>query len=280
MLGRLAPGLETDVAGGRTLSEALARFPDEVPADDVALLEAGEATGNLDRTLERLADRHEARRAARRRFLTESAYPLLLFHLAALLTPLPAAVARDGTVFGPTWLKTMLSILVPFYAIVLAVAWLNRTARGRAIVGRAVDLLPGFGNAARHRRCAEFAEVLGAAYEAGITLDKGLAMAGRATRDPRVDAAVAAVGRGETLRDALARASVLPPPLVVRLAVAEQAGDISKALQEIARNEAEIAENVHRRSAQLAAKGLYIAVALWIAIYYVSTFLGIYGGLL
>ena len=51
---------------GHPLSAGLKEFPDEFPSEDVALIEAGEATGHLDRNLDRLAEIHEERTRARR----------------------------------------------------------------------------------------------------------------------------------------------------------------------------------------------------------------------
>ncbi len=248
-----------------------------MPKGDIALLEAGEATGNLDRTLDRIADRHEARRAARRRFLTQSLYPLILFHLAAFLTPVPGAFARDGQrLFGPTWLASFLAVLVPFYALLFGAAWLRRTARGRAFLRRVVDAIPGFGSAVRHRARADVAEVLGASYEAGMTLDRGLALAGHAVEDGRVEAAASDVARGRTLHDALVSAGALPAPLLARIATGERAGELSRVFSEIAREEADTADHILSRSTQVASKVLYVAVALWILYYVVSTYARIY----
>jgi general secretion pathway protein F len=268
------------VERGQALSEALRLFPDRIPAEDIALIEAGETTGNLDRTLDRLADRHEARRAARRRFLTEAAYPILLFHLAALLTPVPPALAKDGRLLGPTWWTSVLAILLPLYALLFVANRLNRTASGRALVRRAIDYVPGFGHAARHRRRADLADVTGAAYEAGVQLDRAVALGGRAVDDERVEAASRDVAKGRPLRDALAGTGALPGPLLARVAIGEQSGELGRVLAEIARDEAEAAEHLFRRSTMLAAKVLYLAVAAWIIFYYVSTMLGIYGPLL
>ncbi len=280
MPGAFGARIEAELAGGRPLAEALALFPDEVPKEDVALLEAGEATGNLDRILDRLAERHDARRAARRRFLTEIWYPLILFHLAALFTPIPSSFGRDGRLFGPSWVGGVLAVLAPAYALAGAAFWLSRRARGRDLLRRIADVLPGFGNAARHRRRGEFADVLGAAYEAGVRMDRALSLAGAAVADRRIEIAATAVGRGSTLRDALLGTGFLPQPLLARIAVGEQAGEIAKALAGIAREEAEAADHVLRRTTTLVAKLVYLAVALWIAFYYVSTMLGIYAPLL
>ena len=45
---------------------------------------------------------------------------------------------------------------------------------------------------------------------------------------------------------------------------------------DIAREEAEAADHLLRRSLQVTAKGLYVAVAFWIFFYALSTILGVY----
>jgi type II secretory pathway component PulF len=247
-----------------------------VPSEDVALLEAGEATGNLDKTLDRVAARHDARRDARRRFLTDTWYPLILFHAAALLIPLVPAFMKDKKLLGPSWITGVLTVLVPFYALLGGVLWLQRTARGRAAIRRVVDVIPGFGNASRHRRRADFADVLGAAYEAGVQLDRALALAGASVEEPRLGLAATVVGRGSTLKDALATAGFLPLPILNRIGIGEQAGEIGKVLGEVSHEEAEAAEHIFRRSMTLLSKIVYLGVALWIVIYVVSFYMRLY----
>ncbi|HEX5135435.1 MAG TPA: type II secretion system F family protein [Planctomycetota bacterium] len=274
--GALGARLAAEVGGGKALGEAMALFPDALPKEDVALVAAGETTGNIDRVLDRLADRHDARRTLWRRFVTSIGYPVLVFHLAALLTPLPSSLGKDGRLFGPTWFSAALAMLVPFYALVGAAFWMHRTARGREILRRIVNALPGFGSAARHRRRAQFADVLGAAYEAGVPIGRAVALARDTVGDPRLEAAVVAVGHGSTLRDALAGTGFLTPAILSRVAVGEQAGELSQVLLQTARSEAEAAEHTLHRTTAVLAKGIYIAIALWIAYYAISTLFGIY----
>jgi len=278
--GAFGEGIEAAVSNGTPLADALALFPDEVPREDVALIAAGEATGNLDKTLDRIAERHDLRHEQRRRFLTDILYPLILFHLAAFLTPMPPAVAKDGRLFGPTWVAGVLTILVPAYALVAAVLWLRRKAKGRDLLRRIVNVLPGFGNAARHRRRADFVDVLGAAYDAGVHLDRALDLAGRAVEEPRVDLASKVVARGGTLRDALGGTGILPAPMLGQIAVGEQSGELTKVLALSSREEAEAANHVLKRSTMVLAKIVYLTIALWIVFYYVSTVMGLYGPLL
>jgi len=268
--------LTSEVGGGKPLGEALALFPDAMPKEDVALVAAGETTGNLDRVLDRLADRHDARRTLWRQFVMSIGYPVALFHLVALLTPLPSSLAKDGRLFGPTWLSSVLVMLVPFYALVGVAFWMYRTARGREILRGIVNAVPGFGSAARHRRRAQFADVLGAAYEAGVPIGRALELAKDTVDDRRLELAVVAVGHGSTLRDALSGTGFLTPAILSRVAVGEQAGELSQVLLQTARSEAEAAEHTLKRATAVLAKGVYIAIALWIAYYAISTMFGVY----
>ncbi|MHC4667960.1 MAG: type II secretion system F family protein [Planctomycetota bacterium] len=251
------------VSRGRPLSEGLACFPDEIPGEDVAFIEAGEATGRLPESLDRLALYHDERRRAARRLLTRAGYPLLIYHLAAFLTPLPGAMAADGRLFGPSWLVTMVALLLPLYAGVAVVLALQRKERGRRWLRRILSALPGFGAAARHRRRARLAAVLGAGYEAGIRIDRALASA-------------AAVAEGTPLAVALAATAAVPPRLVGRLRTGEEAGELTGVLDAIAAEESETAEMLYARSMGILARLLYVAVALWVLFYALSTLVKAY----
>ena len=260
------------VEDGRALSEALARFPDEVPAEDVALLEAGEATRRVVESLERLAELHDARRRSLSRLLTQAGYPLLLFHMAAFLTPIPGSMAADnGSLFGPTWRTTVLLILGPAYAVAAAVFLLSRKERGRALLRRLLDRVPVFGAAARHRRRARLATVLGAGYEAGMKLDRALELAGSAAHLPPARAAAALIARGTPLSSALATAGAVPPAMLGRIRTGEESGELSKVFDEIAREEDEAADTLYTRATGMLAKGLYVAMAIWILLYALGT---------
>ncbi|MHC4933434.1 MAG: type II secretion system F family protein, partial [Planctomycetota bacterium] len=150
----------------------------------------------------------------------------------------------------------------------------------RARFRRVVDALPGFGNAARRHRRSVFASVLGATYEAGIPLDRGLSLAGRASGLPASEEAARVVGSGQTLTVALGGRGVLSPISLSRLATGETAGEISTALSAIAREEAEAADATFRTSMGALGKLIFLVVALWIAWSVISFYFGLYEGLL
>ena len=261
--GGLLQELERRVAGGEPLATAMAGHSDRFTAEEIALVEAGEASGRLDQALDKLAGLHEQNRSARRQLWSQAAYPLLLLHLAAAALPF-ARLSLAQRLTLSAWLIRFLLILAPVYAGYFLLLRLRRRAGGRERLRKLVERLPGFGNAARHRRRAIFAGVMEAAYGAGIPMDRCILLAGSAA-ELRVTSAAKQVAEGNELSLSLGSARVLPAGALARLATGEQAGELSAALQAIAREETEEASAIFERSLKLSGKALELFVALWIA---------------
>jgi len=266
--GRLTRGFGEDLEGrvqqGSTLSAAMAAHRDIFAAEEVALVEAGEQSGRLDAVLDKLADAHEQRRRTRRRLWSQATYPLLLIHLAAAALPF-ARLAAQGRFTVGAWLVRVALVLAPVYGGYFLIRRLNRNAGWRTRLHKLFEQLPGFGNAARHHRRAVFAGVMEAAYGAGLPMDRCIQLAGAAA-NLTVESAVKEVADGSEVALSLATVRVLPAGALARLATGEHAGEISSALQAIAREEAEEASAIFERSFNLAGKTLYLIVALWIAV--------------
>jgi len=254
------PGVAEAVRGGDSLADALARHPREVPAEDVELVRAGEETGRLGECLERLASIHEERARMWASFRSKLRYPLLVFHVAALCIPI-GLTAMKG------WEIWTIGILAVAWGLIGAVAWVRRTPAGRARIRTLVDALPLFGAAARRQRHAVFASVLAAAHDAGVTLDRGTGLAGRAAHLDRATGAAPAVAAGTPLGPALGTARALPAELVARITTAEHAGELSPELERIAAEEAEAAEHALDRAVEYTTKGFYVLLALVVLVY-------------
>ena len=144
----LANAIHQRVGGGERLAAVLADHPADFPPQDVALIDVGEETGRLDSTLDRLADVHDRNRQMRSRFVNASIWPALVFHVAAFAVPI-GLMGFDAFARGSTTTVSVVVIIL-FWAVVLF-AWV---ASRRADLGsrlRAwIELVPGFGAAARH----------------------------------------------------------------------------------------------------------------------------------
>jgi len=278
--GALPAGLGADlkaaVEKGEPLHAALAAHPDLIPDEDVALVEAGEATGHLEENLERLALLREERKDSVRRMLTDVWYPILVGHAAALLIPVASLSSTGRLTFG-RWAERVALVLVPAYFLVwLLVFRLERSAVWRDGRRKLVALLPGFGNAARHRGRAVFTTVLAEAYQAGVPVGRAIRLAARASRDPAGEKAVQAVEKGEKLTTGLTRARILPAATLSRLAAAEEAGDLYRTLHSIAADEIAEAQAIFRRAMVTLGQIFFLLIAAWIAWFVISFFVHMY----
>ena len=275
----LGTALQESVAAGNPLSKALAAHVTDVTPEELAIVEAGETSGRLDQNLDRLAVLREVRRVETKRFWTSITYPLIVFHVAALLIPWTQTMMNEGFA-GFTigvWLARVLFILVPVYGAVILWHLMSRSPVWRRRQRTLVEALPGFGSAARHRRRAVFTSVLGAAYEAGVPLVRSTELAGNAAHVAKRDQVVAKVVDGQPLAVSVAGAGILKPATISLLATAEQAGELGAALERVAAEEALAADEILARTLTAAGKLVYLVIAAWI-VFFVFSFYSDYLG--
>lgn len=256
----LGAELEQRLGAGESFSAALARQP-HVPREDVAVIEAGEATGRLDETLERLAALHEQRSAGWRRLKWESAYNVAIYHVAAIVMPF-GLLHLSRSFSAAAWTFWTVLVLSPFYAAVAAVTILRRTPAGQERLRHFVERLPGFGAAARHQRFSRFAHALEAAYESGMPLDRAVALGAEAVASPAGDRAAGAVAKGSRLTAALAGTRLVSDRALRQLDAAETAGELGTALRGIGAEEAVEAEIATKRAMALLTRGIYVLLVL------------------
>jgi type II secretory pathway component PulF len=217
-------GVAATLARGETLSKAAG---DVLPALDIAALRAGEASGDLEKALGALADRHDAEAARERERKATTAYPFFVAHFAAILMPIPDLV-QGNTAGAIGWAAL---VLVPLYA------WAAyRTAARRALENtRAGARPPAWARLLWTRASVEEADgralrALGWLENAGVPLLEAVPLAshagagGRASED--LVTGYAAVLAGKPLSTAWSR---LPPDLVSSLRTGESTGRLGEA---------------------------------------------------
>ena len=278
LTGSAGDSVNASIQAGSTLADALRRAPGTFLPEEIALIAAGEETGRLDAILDRLAEIRDESQQARSRFLTQIGYPLLIFHVAALAMPIGLVTLLTGRL-NLTLTTTITVILVGgFWGAVLFGVGLMRTSVGRAKVRAFGEAVPGLGAAIRHRRQALFATVLEAAYESGISIDRGLTLAADASDTERAREAARLVAGGQPVGKALPASGALPGHLAARVANAELAGEMSLELRRIATEEFQAARTSLDRTIGIVTKGVY-ALLVVATLFYALTVLGSVGSL-
>ncbi len=268
----LVAALRAEVNAGSGFAKALAQYPREFSGIYVAVIGAGENSGNLGLVLERLADDLAEQQQLKSRLIGAALYPgivtvvaiLIVTFLVAYVVPQVANVFAGTKQSLPTLTVLMLSAsaLVRNYGLwvlaglLLAAAGLRQALRAEAVRQRfdATWLtLPLIGRLARGYNAARFANTLAMLAAAGVPILKALQSAAETlnNRAMRADAlaALVLVREGAPIASALGRHKRFPPMLSMFARLGEQTGQLPLMLQRVA---AQLSADVQRRAMQLA----------------------------
>ncbi len=268
----LVAALRAEVNAGSGFAKALAQHPREFSDIYVAVIGAGEYSGNLGLVLERLADDLAEQQQLKARLIGAALYPgivtvvaiLIVTFLVAYVVPQVANVFAGTRQSLPTLTVLMLatSALVRDYGLfvlggLVAAALGLRYALRSEILRQRFDAafltLPLIGRLARGYNAARFANTLAMLAAAGVPILKALQSAAETlnNRAMRADAlaALVLVREGAPIAAALSRHKRFPPMLSMFARLGEQTGQLPLMLQRVA---AQLSADVQRRAMQLA----------------------------
>lgn len=246
-LGAALQRVLAQVRGGSSLADALDAEPRIFPALYVAMVRAGEASGQLERTLGELVALREKSEAMQAKLTSAMIYPLLLVctaigALAILLTvvvpqfrplfdqageqlPLLSRVVLDTAEFVRANGVIILSVAL---VLLLAVPrLLQQEGPGRA-VDRFLLRTPGVGKLTRERITAQFCRGLASLLSGGLDLPATLTMTRQMLANrwaqTQLDSVIDGVRQGRTLSDCLREADILVPMAAKLLRAGEESG--------------------------------------------------------
>ena len=268
----LVAALRAEVNAGSGFAKALAQHPREFSPIYVAVIDAGEHSGDLGLVLERLADDLAEQQQLKSRLVAAALYPAIVTLIAILIVTFLVAyvVPQVADVFAGTkqslpWLTEVMvavSALVRDYGlVVLALLVLGlvgfryalRSDMLRERYDAAFLRLPLVGRLARGYNAARFANTLAMLAAAGVPILKALQAAAETlnNRAMRADAlaALVLVREGAPIALALGRHKRFPPLLPMFARLGEQTGQLPQMLQRVA---AQLSADVQRRAMQLA----------------------------
>lgn len=242
---------------GDTLSHALQDFPIVFDESSVSLLQAGEATGNLNDTLARLIEHLTEQRELRRQLANALAYPLfmtvvaggvILFFLFFLLPRLQTLLdALGGELPWSTQLLVTTSdfalkygVLVIAGAVVAGISfWRWRlSVAGRWITDQWSLRIPMLNTFVQSQTVLSFSQTLSVLLENGITTVDALRMTekqiGNRVHRAAFDTATDRIMEGEALSQALPDTACFPDLVLDQLSVGENTGNVVPSLKKIA----------------------------------------------
>ncbi len=244
------------VREGASLADALKSNPKVFSTLYVNMVSAGEASGTLEITLDRLADFLDEQVRFRGRLSAALAYPAfmtiigvaMLFFIFSFVMPRIVGMFEDMKQQLPLitlmLLGTVRFLSAFWWAILLAIGgglyYLRRflkTQAGREAFDARVLRLPVFGTLIRMIAVSRFTRTLGTLLQSGVptltALDIVKSVVGNTILANAIQKARENVREGEPIADPLRRSGLFPPVVVQMVAVGEKSGELEKMLLKI-----------------------------------------------
>jgi general secretion pathway protein F len=222
------------------------------------MIRAGEASGNLDAVLFRLADFLEAQNKLRSKIVSALFYPIVMTVIGAgIMTILMVSVVPKVTaIFEDTgkalpwntqlligisdtvssW-KGLVLLAILGIAIQLFRRW-KSTPTGRAKLDRIILKLWIVGPLARQIAITRFAKTLSTMLASGVPLLRALdivkSILGNTVLQQVIENAKASIQEGESIAAPLKRSGEFPPIVTHMIAVGERSGQLEQMLEEVA----------------------------------------------
>jgi general secretion pathway protein F len=249
--------LRDRVRHGASLAKAMQESNGAFSPMASAMAEAGEASGQLDTSLARLAETMERAETLRQTIVSSMVYPVLLIVIATsvILLMLLFVVPQFESLFTDTGAKLPFmtqvvmgaSHVVKNYGIVGALGvvamvfvllrWLKQPAV-RRVVDRQLLNLPVLGPVIKNAETARFARTLGSLLDGGVPLPSALAIAQRAIVNRHMSEAVDKVSsglrQGGGLSTPLAQTGLFPPMALSFLRTGEETAQLGLMLGRLA----------------------------------------------
>jgi general secretion pathway protein F len=244
------------VREGASLADALKENPKVFSQLYMNMVSAGEASGTLEITLDRLADFLDEQVRFRGRLSAALAYPAfmtvigmaMLFFIFSFVMPRVVGMFEDMKQQLPLitliLLGTVRFLSSFWWAILLAIGGAAyyvrrylRTQAGKENFDARILKLPVFGAMIRMIAVSRFTRTLGTLLQSGVptlaALDIVKSVVGNTVLANAIHKARENVREGEPIADPLRRSGLFPPVVVQMVAVGEKSGELEKMLLKI-----------------------------------------------
>jgi general secretion pathway protein F len=245
------------ITQGTPFGDALSEHPDLFSDLYVNMVRAGEATGQVDVVLRRLADFLANQRALQRKVVSALTYPMLMIIIGMLVVAILMGVVvpkitdmlTDTGQTMPTPTKILIGISTWFqrfwWALLLGIAAASfvieriyKTPGGRLVIDRNLLRTPIIGELLRKQAVARFCRTLATLLESGVAAVKSLEITGSVVGNRvlanATDHIRIRILEGTDIATPLKATGAFPPVVGYMVAVGEASGELEQMLDRIA----------------------------------------------
>jgi len=259
--------IEHQIVSGGNLGDALAKYPQYFTPIYIALVRAGESSGQLDQVLSRLADSMENQRDFRSKVSGAMIYPVIIvigmsvvvMIMMTVVIPKLTDLYKDFGVdlpFATQLLISMSQFFVHWWWLMIALGvggfyafsrW-KTTKIGELVVDTIILSVPLFGELQKKIILVEFTRTLSMLITSGIRLLDALTILKNALNNVLFRNAIIEISkkveRGFPLGDTFAQYPVFPPIVSQMMKVGEETGKLDDTLLKLSKYFASESENL------------------------------------
>ena len=277
--------LRDAIRRGEPLSEQMTRFPTIFPELSVALVQAGEKSGNMPEMFRAIADWLDYEISVRTKMFTATLYPKIVLLVAAfvvLFLPLAGTVVARPILAGLPCLGVTVGAFLLWVLYKGSERWLEQFSGWRRGWDEVKLAVPIIGQMMRKFASARFATTLGTLYRAGVLLPTAVEHAadacGNIAMRDRLKVAIPALMAGNPLAESLAQTRQLKPSVISLIATGEKTGDLDTLLASVSKYLTEEADATAQRMVPVLFVGTFLVVALLVLLVLIQFYSGALGG--
>lgn len=257
LLATTLNGVAEKITSGQTLAQAVQKYPKVFKKIFVALVDAGEQSGQLELAFEELANYHDLEQQTKRRIKSATRYPTMVI-IAIIIAigvvnffVVPAFADMFNSfgselplvtriLFGMSnWmLDNWYILLAVVIAAVIGIRYTLKTPQGRLTWDRYKLKLPLIGSIIHRIIMARFARVFTMMLKSGVPMVAGIQLIAKTVDNTYVEQKMLAMKegleKGESLTKCVTDSGLFSPIALQMIAVGEDSGSIDNMLTEVA----------------------------------------------
>jgi len=284
------------VTQGLSFAEALAHHPAYFSDLYINMIKAGEAAGNLEVVLMRLAQYMLKQNRIKNKIQAALMYPMVMVAvgvivisvLMTVVVPKLVTLIRSKGDILPLPTKILIGasdflvhfwylLFLVFIALYLAWAAIRRTEHGRYATDKLLLKMPIFGNLFNKQAVSRFAVTFSTLLKSGVAVLDGLLIVknivGNTVVEKVLDTVHTRIMEGTDISSPLKKSGVFPPAVGYMIAVGEQSGELEDILETIAQSYDEEIEIATQKMTALLEPVLILVMASIVAFIVLSIIL-------
>ncbi|MGE3165681.1 MAG: type II secretion system inner membrane protein GspF [Planctomycetota bacterium] len=273
------------IVSGMAMAEALSFHPSHFSDLYINMVRAGEASGNLDEVLNRLADYLQAQASLKGKVVTALTYPavmvvigiaVVIFLMSYVVPKITETLLdRDQVLPKPTqvliaiseffqnyWWAALLAVL----AAMVSIRIFASTEKGRLTVDTLMLKLPVVGGVFKKQAISRFTVTLSTLLKSGLPALESLNIVAAVVNNALLTQVIGQVAEriieGADISTPLRRSKIFPPMVAYMVAVGEQSGQLEEILDRISEAYEEEVDLAIQRMTALAEPIIIVCLAV------------------